>query len=915
MCGTNLPSTTFRGTLQFHFVLAFASTLGCLLYRLNNGINLVLLPTPSAPVVAIQAWVSVGSSDESDKQSGICHAMEHMLFKGTATRGAGMIAADVESAGGEINAWTSQDNTVFHVVMPSRYADVGIDVLSDLLGNPSLDEGDFSREKEVIIEEIRQGRDEPLRRLAQNMFNGAFRGHRYSHPVIGNEESVRSLRAADLRRFRKRWYRGNNISLVVSGDFEVSQMKTAIERGFSGIVKGPAIRRPKPVAASGERSASLETADVGQAQIALAFRLPPIAHAACAAMDVLTIVLGQGESSILSKDLVRGKELCKSAYSYLHALQDYSLVVIGAIAEPGELTKLLPQLGRHLQELRDHEISSTALAKARQTISADAIFQRETAEGAAHSLGSYFSLTGDPDFEQKYLASIATIDAKALRAFAQEYFDPQRLHLTALLPKSKTLSTAEKRDKKARAMLALVDKGMAQAAPKASKKKTKVKQSNKATAIVKHTLKNGMTLLVQRDSSVPIVAARAVWTGGQLFENDTKSGISELLAASITRGCGRLSAAEIIDAVDSRSATLAGFAGRNSFGLRAEWLGQHWQAGFDLLSECLLSPRFDSEEVSRAQRRQLFRIDAQKESPSNRAFALFHRTIFRKHQYRNPLSGSKASVSTLDGAKLQIHYRKHYPISALTLSVVGDVDPKLVIARVEARFAAETAKTRPARLDKKEVFSGRTLASRQVYDTMEREQSQLVIGFPGITISDKERSALEVLTTVLGGQGGRLFTVLRDQQSLAYQLGAFSLEGIDPGYVAIYLSCSPEKIQAAISGVEELIEAVRTTGISQAELKRSKRLLIGTHEISLQRRSSVAAALAFHHAYGLAGNEHLHYAARIQKVRLSEVQAVARRILDWQKAVTVTVGPVHASPAAAERSRGKIQRTRKRRKK
>jgi zinc protease len=219
-------------------LLALATTLGCLLHTLNNGLTVVLLPTQLAPVVAIQAWVGVGSADESPNQAGLSHLMEHMLFKGTARRGVGEIAREVELAGGEINAWTSRDSTVFHLVMPSRYAEVGIDVLSDALIHSSFDADELSREREVVLEEIRQGKDEPMRALAQSMFSGAFERHPYRNPVIGTPESVAKFRRSDLLKFRDRWYRGSNTALVVAGNFEPTKMRRQIQKHFGKLPSG-----------------------------------------------------------------------------------------------------------------------------------------------------------------------------------------------------------------------------------------------------------------------------------------------------------------------------------------------------------------------------------------------------------------------------------------------------------------------------------------------------------------------------------------------------------------------------------------------------------------------------------------------------------------------------------------------------
>ncbi len=884
------------------------ATIGCLLHQLNNGLTLVLLPSQLAPVIAMQAWVSVGSADETPKQAGLSHVMEHMLFKGTARREVGGIARDVESAGGEINAWTSRDNTVFHLVMPSRYADVGIDVLADALQHSRLDADELEREREVILEEIRQGKDEPLRALAQNMFAGAFEHHPYRNPVIGTSETVAQFTRKDLVRFRDRWYRARNMALVVAGDFEPEAMKRKLAKSFSGLSDAPGPQRRAHSKKQSKGTTNLDTADLSYSQAALSFRAPRVESASCAALDLLTIVLGQGESSLLASELVRGRELCRSTYSYLHALQDSSLVVVGATTDPGKLLGTLPRLGRLIQDLRTNLVSAAELAKAKHAIEADTIYQRQTAEGAAQIAGSYLALTGDPDFERSYLRRIASITSEDLRDAAQQILAPERMNLAALVPHHKTLGTARGRSVAANRMMALVQKGAA-AKSKPSRK------AAKAPGVLRHQLENGLTVLIKRDASVPLVAARAIWSGGALRESASNAGISSIMSQVVTRGCGRMSAEEIIEDVDASAASLSGFSGRNSFGIQAEWLAGDWKRGLDLLSECLLSPHFEEEQVERSKRQQLARLGAQANSPSHRAFRLFQETLFRKHAYRRNALGTEKSVSQISAASVRRHYRRHYPISAMTLAIVGDVDPDMLLSRVKSRFAREAATTRPERPIVNEAFSSRPASKREVYGYMDREQAHLVVGFPGLQIDDADRFALEVLTTILGGQGGRLFLELRDRQSLAYQVGAYSLEGLDPGYVAVYLSCAPDKVEIALREIREQVNRLLQKGVSSEELSRSRRYLIGTHEIALQRRASVAAALAFHHAYGLDFSAHTAYGSRIGAVRNADVMRVAKRIFNWDQAVTATVSPLVLSPEAERRMRGVVRKTRKTRKK
>src|SRR6478672_7185402 len=162
-------------------------------YQLPNGLRVVLQENHAAKVVAFQAWVAVGSADESPEIAGIAHVFEHMLFKGTARRGVGQIAQEVEAAGGEINAWTSFDQTVYHLVLASRFFDTGLDILADAIQHSSFDPAELERELKVVLEEIKQGEDNPSRVITQELFKTAFTKHPYRRPVIGFEKVVRTF--------------------------------------------------------------------------------------------------------------------------------------------------------------------------------------------------------------------------------------------------------------------------------------------------------------------------------------------------------------------------------------------------------------------------------------------------------------------------------------------------------------------------------------------------------------------------------------------------------------------------------------------------------------------------------------------------------------------------------------------------
>jgi zinc protease len=176
-----------------------------------------------------------------------------------------------------------------------------------------------------------------------------------------------------------------------------------------------------------------------------------------------------------------------------------------------------------------------------------------------------------------------------------------------------------------------------------------------------------------------------------------------------------------------------------------------------------------------------------------------------------------------------------------------------------------------------------------------------VVGFSGTTVADPDRYALEVLATVLSGQGGRLFVELRDRRGLAYRISAFSLEGVDPGYVAVYMATSPANVEAALAGIEEELDKVRSRKVDRSELERAQKYLVGSHEISLQRRAALASTIAFHECYGQGYGEYLRYAGAVLGTTADDLMRVARKYLDPGRALRAIVRPQAKPDQAATR--------------
>ena len=214
------------------------------LFRLENGLRVAIQEDHFAPVVAIQVWVRAGSADETPDVAGAAHVHEHMIFKGTERRPVGAIAAEVESSGGNINAFTSADHTVYHLVLASRYCRTGLDILADAMHNSSFDPRELEKELQVVMEEWKRGEDSPTSRAATELFRLAYTSHPYGRPVIGFRETIEALDRERVVNFYQRWYHPNNMTLVVVGDVDRRAVEGDVRELFGPYPLSPLPARP-----------------------------------------------------------------------------------------------------------------------------------------------------------------------------------------------------------------------------------------------------------------------------------------------------------------------------------------------------------------------------------------------------------------------------------------------------------------------------------------------------------------------------------------------------------------------------------------------------------------------------------------------------------------------------------------------
>ena len=855
--------------------------------KLKNGVQALILENHSAPVVALQVWVKAGSADETDSLSGVAHLIEHMMFKGSEKFPSGELSSRIEAKGGQLNAFTTNDFTVYHVTISSRFFETGMELFSDAIFNPKFDQDELEREREVVLEEIRRQEDNPSSRLYNQLIKLAYKSYPYRRPVIGYQETVSGFERGQLMRFFNCEYKPENMIVVLVGDFDAGQATAAVKKYFS-------IEKPKEqctefnqrkIAEPEQKSIQIQLAasPVARAYIYLAYPVPAFGDQDMAALDILATILGQGESSRLVESVRNQKKLVDEIYAYSFTPAGPGMMMIGASLDPKNLIPASSEIISQVQRIKQDGVLDWELDRAKRQIESDAIYSRETVDGNARRVGFFSAIIDDPGYEKKYLDAVEKITTADIKKAAEKYLAVSRLSFAGMMPQKSMAADSESKLKIA--LLGEVTKPVAATIPVAKP----AVNSNRLWPIaspsagakmvsepVEFRLSNGIRVIVRENHYTPLVSVRAGFPGGIRFETEADNGAYNLIAEMFTEGAKGMSASEIHCQTDSLAASIAGFSGRNSFGLTLTVPSPNFEPSMELFAKLLSSPEFPSQDFERIRGLTVASLKREQDQPRKLVSNLFSKTLFSRHPYRfNPL-GSEQSLIGLKREDLVNIYQNSAAAQDLVIAVSGDVNADVVKAMLERLFAGFRPGGSSMAAPAPEPSFNQPRTNELSRDGA---QSQIMYGWLGTTLSASDQPSVEVMTEILAGMSGRLFVELRDKKSLAYEVSAFHLEGLEPGYIAGYIGCAPEKRQESLDGMIREFNRMKNEPASEDEIQRAKNSLIGGYEIDLQNNMSIATLMFFDELYNLGFGHWKNYAARISTVTWKDIQAAAAKYL------------------------------------
>ena len=401
---------------------------------LANGMRVLSASDRSSPTVAIQVWYHVGSKDDPQSRSGFAHLFEHMMFKSTKNMKSEMMDRLTEDVGGFNNAFTSDDVTVYFEVVPSNYLETLIWAEADRLSGLNVDDANFKSERDVVKEEYRQGvLAPPYGRFEYLLQQKSFLEHPYKRPTIGSIEDLDAASLKDVQEFHATYYRPDNATFVVVGDFDPAQLDAWIDKYLSPIAK-PARPLPRVQTKEPSRKAEIRLTEYGRNDlpaVGLTYLTPKQADADSDALRVADVILSGGESSRLYNALVYTQQLAVEVNSSAETREDASLFVITAVLSEGKK----PEDGEksllaEIKKLQEAPVAAAELDKAKNQIVTAQLRQRETSNGKALALGEAAVLLGDPARVNTDLARLQAVSAADIQRVMKKYFmDSNRLVL------------------------------------------------------------------------------------------------------------------------------------------------------------------------------------------------------------------------------------------------------------------------------------------------------------------------------------------------------------------------------------------------------------------------------------------------------------------------------------------------------
>jgi zinc protease len=700
--------------------------------------------------------------------------------------------------------------------------------------------------------------DDPGRRANRTLWATAFTTHPYRFPVIGYPDIYNRVTRDDVVAYYKEHYVPNNIVFVVVGDVDALKVEQELRdqtKDFKmGAITSAFVPPEPPQLSRRERHEEMPTQ---LSQINLAWHIPAITSPDVYPLDVLAIVLGQGNSSRLYRELRQKRSLVHTIDAGSYTPGYPGIFVIHASVDPDKRETAIAAIRGQVGQLADQPVTEEELRKAIKISTSNFLDRLKTMQGQASDIAHNEFLVGDPNFSDVYLENLRKVTREDIQRVVQKYFIDHNLTITSLNP---TGSLSK------------------QQVTGATKTELEIK---------KFDFPNGLRLLVREDPKLPLVDFHVLLKGGVIAETDANNGVTKLTARMLLKGTKTRTAEQIAETMESVGGAISYISGNNSFGVTAQSLSEDFDRTLDLLADVMQNPTFPDDMLARERAVQISELKQEQDQIMRKGQQLLRETLYARHPYRLNVLGKPETLTRLARADLVDFHRRFVAPNNIVLTAFGNVNAEEVRRKVEAKFGAMKSVT----LDFPHTGAETLAADARNSETVPKEQAVLLIGYSGADIFDKDRFALELLQEAYSGLGSRVFLRIRDELGLCYYVGAYQLVGLDPGYFALYVGTTPQNVGTCEKELFAELDKLKANGLTDEELARAKSGVIGQRRVKMQDNSELSMMVGLDELYGLGYDFLKTMDGKYRAVTSDDIKRVANRYFSNKPHAVIVVRP------------------------
>lgn len=838
-------------------------------YKLDNGQTVIIKEVHDNPIVTIDTWIKTGSINENDKNNGVAHFLEHLFFKGTTKHPTGEFDRILESKGAQTNAATSKDFTHYYITLPSKYFETAIDLHADMLMNPLIPRKELEKERKVVIEEIAKTNDNPENKLYENMVQSFYINHPYKRKVIGKKEIIENISREEIFNFYNSWYNPSNMITVVVGDIDTTQALDLIKKNFNRPeaknCKNPKYKSDKNI----EKQIEITAKDkVKNGYMLIGFRgVPQENRADSYALDVLATILGDGRTSKLYQAVKEQKQLAYSISAGHASMKDDSLVFVRANFTPENKDKVKKAIFDEITKVRNGNIDEQEISTAKNIIERDTFYARESTSNIANELGYTTLVYGDAKYYDEYIDNIKKVTKADLIRVAKKYLNPNHAVISIMLPDTAPEENIKKIS------------NVAHPKPVVIKKEKNITQ---------YKLSNNLNLIINHNTLNDIVAMEIYAKGGNFIEK--KAGTGTITASVMMKGTKKYSQIDLSQTMEQNGIKIVPANGSDYFSISVKTTKNDLPLTFDLLNEVVNNATLDKNEIERIKTEKIYAIQQNRDTPSSVAFEEFKTAIWANTPYGVTGKVMEKTIPTINKNDVEEFYNTVFYPENLVISINGNVNDEEIIKNIEQIFCSK--KYTNAKKFEYSNYKNKFLplsATKNVKKEKDVEAAWILMGWLTDGVQNKKDiAALQVIDSILGGgMSSRLFSNLRGEQGLAYQVGSSFAANVNQGVFAVYIGTNPETALHSKNELLKQINLLKKEFVSDKELQEAKDKILGNFVLSQETNMEKAYTLGWFELSGRGFDYINEFPKLIECVTPTEVIRVANKYFEKPYVFTI----------------------------